>query len=391
MTAKKTEIAILFQKLVDGTATPTEIGRYYQLVEEPAYEVEIIRLMSTGLNSSNLAEETDQQRLNLVYGAIHEKISKDAHSKPSIYTRIWPRIISAAAAILLIAVGVNLFYSRDKKTDQVLAVQDINPGKKGATLTLANGQKIRLSDAANGEIAKEAGIRVTKTADGQLVYEIVNSEGNPDMVNTLSTEIGETYILTLPDKSKVWLNAASSLSYSAKLNENGVRRVTLDGEAFFQIAKDKAHPFVVHTAKQEVEVLGTAFNINSYQDEGVVATTLIEGSVKVKNGKGQQVIVPGEQVVNDGQDLRVAKVNLDNVVDWKEGEFNLDGMPFRAAMRKIARWYNVEVIYDESVPENIVSGGWISRDVKLSTILEGIERSKQVHFKLQGRKLFVLK
>jgi ferric-dicitrate binding protein FerR (iron transport regulator) len=312
-----------------------------------------------------------------------------------VRVRLWPKI-AVAVAISTIVIGAGIWFLSNKsgilkQVQDDVVMNDVAPGRQGATLTLASGKKIRLSDARNGEIAKEAGIKVSKTADGQLVYEVVETRGDLNRINTLSTEKGETYVLTLPDQSKVWLNAASSLTYSASLNENGIRKVKLTGEAFFKVAKDKLHPFVVQTAHQEVEVLGTEFNINSYPDESAIATTLVEGSVKVRSDSRQRTIVPGEQLTNNGTDFKVAKVNLDNVVDWKDGEFNLDGLPFRVAMRKIARWYDIEVVYDGSVPDNIISGGWISRDVKLSVILDGIERSKLVKFKLEGKKLYVSK
>jgi transmembrane sensor len=307
--------------------------------------------------------------------------------------KLWPRIIGIAVAIALVVLGVYFFnYRNDKHTDSnVLATQDISPGTVGATLTLANGKKIKLSEAADGEIAKEAGISVTKTADGQLVYQIKETTGDPNKINRLSTAKGETYILTLPDKSKVWLNAASSLTYSATLNERGLRRVRLEGEAYFEIFKDKVHPFIVQTAKQDVEVLGTHFNINSYADEPATATTLLEGSVKVTAGNLKQILKPGEQALNMGKTIEVTTADIENVTDWKNGDFFLNRVDFRTAMRKIARWYDVEVIYDASVSDDIQSSGYISRSKKLSSVLKLIEKSGQVHFKIEGRRIYVSK
>ncbi|MET4546268.1 transmembrane sensor [Pedobacter africanus] len=313
--------------------------------------------------------------------------------KQPVVKRLWPRIV-AAAAVALVVFGAGLFYfggGNRLNPDKIAYKNDVAPGKQGATLTLASGKKIRLSDASNGELANEAGISINKTVDGQLVYEIKGSEADPNKINTLSTANGETYKVRLPDGSMVYLNAASSLTYPASLNERGLRRVRLDGEAFFQVAKDKAHPFIVQTKNQEIKVLGTEFNVNSYKDEAVVATTLIEGSVQVVSGKHQQVIKPGEQLVNNGTDLNVAKANMENITDWKDGDFYFERVDFRLAMRKIARWYDVEVIYDESVPDDIRSGGWISRNNKLSAVLKSIEKSGQVQFKIEGKKIYVTK
>jgi len=306
---------------------------------------------------------------------------------------LWPRIAAAASIILAVGAGI-FFYTNRSKTDAVQTagnVNDVAPGKQGATLTLANGKKIRLNAAANGELAQEAGVTITKSANGQLVYEIKGNTAESNKINTLSTANGETYQLRLPDGSQVWLNSASSLTYTASLNERGKRVVRLSGEGYFEVAKDKAHPFMVQTASQEVEVLGTHFNINSYADEPVVATTLLEGSVKVSGEAQQQLLKPGQQALNNGTAIKVAKADLETAVDWKNNEFYLDKMDFRVAMRKIARWYNVEVIYSGSVPENLEAGGWIPRSSNLSDVLKSIESSGLAHFKIEGRRLYVSK
>ncbi len=325
--------------------------------------------------------------------------------KPTV--KLWLRFMVTAAAVVAIVFGVWLYQKENLHSalDDKAVMNDIAPGKQGATLTLANGKKIRLTDAANGELANEAGVSITKSANGQLNYVISGTDSRDlsegGMMNVLSTAMGETYMVTLPDKSKVWLNAATKLTYTARIMQGHTRTVKLEGEAYFEISKDKAHPFVVQTTNQEVEVLGTHFNINSYHDEAAVATTLLEGSVRVRHlgpettsaqaGRDDVVLKPGDQALNDGNAIQVKKADIEKIIDWKNGEFNLDHQPFRTAMRKIARWYNVELVYDASVPDNIQSGGWISRDVKLQTILEGIERSGQAHFKLEGRKLYVSK
>lgn len=326
-----------------------------------------------------------------------EGFYEDKEATRPLITKLWPRI--AAAAVVLMVAGAGLFfYLNSRKSDLNVGsvyANDIAPGKVGATLTLANGKKIRLADAANGEIAKEAGISVTKAADGQLVYQIEENTDEPSKINTLSTAKGETYILTLPDKSKVWLNAASSLTYTASLNERGKRVVRLSGEGYFEITKDKAHPFIVQTDNQEVEVLGTHFNVNSYKDETAVATTLIEGSVRVTSSlpqaKRSKILKPGEQALNIGNSIKVVEANIENVIDWKDGDFFLNRVNFKTAMRKIARWYDVEVIYDASVPDDIKSGGWISRDNNLSAVLKSIALTGQVKFRIEGKKLYVSK
>ncbi|PWG80917.1 anti-sigma factor [Pararcticibacter amylolyticus] len=305
--------------------------------------------------------------------------------------RLWPKIAVAASIAAVMGIGTLIYVNRHNKHNiETLAVNDVAPGKVGATLTLANGKKILLTDAVNGQLAREAGVKISKSKNGQLLYQ-VTGDGGEDKINTLTTANGETYQVRLPDGSQAWLNAASSLTYSASLIKNGNRSVKLTGEGYFEIAKDKLHPFVVETATQKVEVLGTHFNVNAYTDEAAVATSLLEGSVKVSSSSGAHMIKPGQQALNDGAGIKVVKTDVDKVVDWKDGEFNLDEVDFRTAMRKIARWYDIEVVYDKSVPENIEAWGWISRSSKLSSVLKLIENSGLVRFRIEGKKVYVFK
>lgn len=381
-------ITYLFNRYFRKQSTLQEREAFLAIVEEPANKVEVQQVMEESwagfIPQNNLFSEADRDMM----------LSTILPAPKEVKMRFWPRIAVAASIILITSLGT-LFYIEQhpvhKQEQQVKTKNDVAPGHHGATLTLANGKKIRLTDAANGELAEEAGVKIRKTQNGQLVYEIQEIAANNASTNTLSTENGENYQVKLPDGSLVWLNSASSLTYKASLNENGKRMVKLTGEGYFEIARDKRHPFIVHTATQEVEVLGTHFNINSYKDEPAVATTLLEGSVKVTSGSRQQIIRPGYQVLNTSHSLKIEKANTENITDWKDGDFNLDGVDFRIAMRKIARWYNVDVIYDPALPENMEAGGWISRTNNLSAVLKAIEQSGQVHFKVEGRNVYVFK
>ncbi|MGQ7855157.1 FecR family protein [Pedobacter sp. WC2501] len=311
-------------------------------------------------------------------------------SKPVKTFSLWPRIAIAAAVMIVVSIA-GLYFYNNNKSEQVVSNlgQNIFPANNGATLTLANGKKINLSDVGSGELAKEGSVIITKTANGKLIYQVSGETNQANSINTISTPKGETYQVGLPDGSMVWLNAASSLTYSAKLVVDGKRSVKLDGEAYFEVAKDRRHPFVVQSKGQEVEVLGTHFNINSYADEPNVATTLLEGSVQVSSRKDQKKIKPGEQATSNGAAIAVALANVEQVVSWTKGDFHLNHVNFKTAMREIARWYNVEVIYDASVPNDMVSGGWISRDQPLSAVLRSIESSGLVKFKVKDRKIYV--
>lgn len=386
MTNEHKRLADLYNKYLSKDISEGQRLEFLTYVQNPAYTEFIEELISDSYEHPEVLRSLNPGAKERIFQAIvgGNKV------KTTKTVRLWLRIAVAAVMTMLI-VGAGLFYYNinHKYANQLVYSNDVAPGISGATLTLSNGKKIKLSDAQNGEVAKETGVMITKSEKGEVVYEVKDESDGQGKLNTLSTANGETYKLRLPDGSYVWLNSASSLTYSSKLIENGKRTVKLRGEGYFEVAKDKAHPFVVTTDKQSVEVLGTHFNINSYPDEAAVTTTLIEGSVSVTSGKLRQIIKPGEQTINNGNELKVNEASLENVIGWKDGDFNLDELDFRIAMRKIARWYNVDVIYEASVPENIKSGGWISRNRTLLAVLRHIESSGQVHFKVEGRKVYV--
>jgi len=303
----------------------------------------------------------------------------------------WNYLMAIAAVIALVVSGVLFFKDRTSVAtqDKRTMSSEISPGRSGATLTLANGKKIRLSEADNGELVREAGLSIQKSANGQLVYEVAADQLSQGKLNTLSTANGETYQVLLPDGSRVWLNAASSLTYTTSLVRDGKRMVKLDGEAYFEVAKDKKHPFVVESSDQTVEVIGTHFNINAYENEQQTSTTLLEGTVKVTSGSKSELIRPGQQVLNRNKLLQVKAVNPEDITDWKEGDFFLNHVDFKTAMRKIARWYDVEVVYDVPVPEDLESGGWMSRRNNLSTVLQAIEGTGLAQFRVEGRTVHV--
>jgi len=318
---------------------------------------------------------------------------------------LWPRLL-VAAVVLIVAGGGLLYYSLQHNQVSEVAKQishDVLPGSNKAYLTLANGSKISLTEAANGNIAKEAGVSITKTADGQLVYTIT-SDDNADInkSNTISTPKGGQWQLRLPDGSIVWLNAASSLTYPASFASLKERRVRLSGEAYFEIAKvfkpstpgskpsnRERVPFVVVTDKQEVEVLGTHFNISSYADEEAAKTTLLEGLVKINNF----MLKPGEQAILSANKIKIAQVDTSLAVAWKNGIFKLDGTPLKELMRQISRWYDIDVVYEGDF-SNRKFYGEIERSYSLSEVLKVFELGK-IHFRIErediggGKKLIV--
>ncbi|TKC09678.1 FecR family protein [Pedobacter frigoris] len=303
----------------------------------------------------------------------------------------WPRLAGVAAAVLLV-IGAGLFYySRFGHTEA-----DIQPGGNKAYLTLGNGQKISLNDVGNGKLAKEAGVEISKTADGQVVYSISNdTKRHTDLMNTIETPNGGQCQVRLPDGSSVWLNAGSKLIYPVSFAGNARREVRLRGEAYFEILKDKTHPFIVKSAEQEIKVLGTHFNVNSYPGERLTQTTLLEGAVQVTARNSKVVVLkPGQQASVDRENDLEIKVtefkDLEMAIAWKNGNFYFVDESLEGVMKKIARWYDLEVVFQDNAGE-IKMGGLISRKVVLSQVLGLLATTTSCDFKVEGRQILIKK
>ncbi len=381
-------IDALYKRYLEKNMSPQELEEFRLLILDTGREDILDERMERHWNE--LTEDTmiflpENKADQIFVGIISQPLPKARK------VRLLSRIAIAAAAVGVIAFGISLFFAPHKfKAVMELGNQTHGaPGMNSATLTLSNGRAIRLSDAASGQLAAEAGVVISKSPTGQLIYEIKGNSGH-EGINKLSTANGETYQIRLPDGSDVWLNSASSLTYAPDLLNDGKRSVQLEGEAYFSITKDQAHPFIVRSKGQQIEVLGTQFNVNAYADEPVLATTLLKGSVSITTGGQKKKIHPGEQAQLSAGRLSVQKVEVDNFIDWKNGDFALNHVEFKTAMRKIARWYDMEVVYDQGVPDNLESGGWISRQKPLSAVLKSIEASGLVKFRVEGRKIYVM-
>jgi len=379
----------LFERYLTNRCSAAEVEQLMHYFQTDEQEV------LAGLIEREMARTAPE--LSRDYEPLFDEVYRDIQFKiaaPRRTYRLWPRIAAAASILIAVSAGGYFILQKAKPVPQVAQVKyDVLPGGNKAYLTLGNGQRISLTDAKNGTIASQGGKSIQKTAEGMIVYDNTHSNHSAaeNIYNTIETPRGGQYQVVLPDGSKVWLNAASSLKYPAAFKGTD-RLVELTGEAYFEVAKDKAHPFKVKTTQQEVEVLGTHFDVNSYADEAHVSTTLLEGSVKVTGSDKKQIVIkPGEQAINDGRSISVQQADADNVIDWKDGDFFLNHVPFKVAMRKIARWYDVEVVYETNIPDQIESGGWIKRSRELSKVLGAIERSGQVHFKIEGKKIYVSK
>ncbi|MEQ7800957.1 FecR family protein [Pedobacter sp. ASV1-7] len=319
------------------------------------------------------------------------------HSKKHFFIRLWPRVAAVGMIILAISTGLLFyFFKNTSNKDQISYARDIKPGGDKAVLTLADGSKINLSDVAQGKLAEQSGISISKTADGQLIYKIVEVAGevkssNNIEYNTIETPLGGQYQVYLPDGTKVWLNAASVLRYPVKFIGDE-RRVELKGEGYFEVAKIKNKTFKVFSAEQTIEVLGTHFNVMAYTDEKVIRTTLIEGSVKVSNAKHSKLLIPGEQsVVFGGNEIQINETaDTEEVMAWKNGYFKFNEN-LESIMNKISRWYNVEIKYEFKPDSDLVFAGKISRARDIDAVLKIMEYTGKVHFKVEGRVVTVTK
>lgn len=303
---------------------------------------------------------------------------------------------AAAAALCLLAIGAGWYLTRynHNKANLVLAGKDAEPGKNIAVLTLANGKTISLSDAKKGVVVDEKGLSYN---DGSAIQASSTGALPEGALLKASTPRGGTYQFTLPDGTKVWLNSASSIQFPQAFYGLKERRVLLTGEAYFEVAKmnhkGRYLPFIVESKGQEVEVLGTHFNINSYTDEEEIRTTLLEGSVKVQSGIKTVTITPGQQAqVNNFLPGKVAVVpaKIEQVMAWKNGYFHFDNDNLPTVMRQLSRWYDVDVVYQVNRMDDEFMGD-IPRTVRLSDALKVLEYGGGVHFKIENKKLIVTK
>lgn len=373
------ELFRLQEKYLAGLCTAEEIALLHQ--HEAEFEL---------LEQPWTSELGDQQEVKAkILKQLQASMEERAHSTISY------RYYYAAAATLLIGIMVFLFYPHTNHPKQNLTTtkhsrkEIIKPGRTKATLTLADGAVINLDDVQRGLVFRQGSLTINKVADGKLVYAVQSATGQLTNYNTISTPRGGTYQVVLPDGTNVWLNAASSLRFPAVFSGKE-RHVELQGEAYFEVARNKEKPFKVAVNGMGIEVLGTHFNVNAYGDETQIKTTLLEGSVKLHAGKRQQLLRPGQQARLEKQSgFMVAEVNVEEAVAWKKGYFIFENENIESIMRKVARWYDVEVLYQGKVDQGRY-GGTVSRFDSVEGVLKSLELTGSVRFKIEGRRITVM-
>ncbi|SMD15338.1 FecR family protein [Pedobacter nyackensis] len=311
---------------------------------------------------------------------------------------LFVRISIAASILLVMSFSAYYFLSSSSKNANQQLVNNVVPGGNKAVLTLADGRKISLTDAGNGEVVVQQGLRIVKDTTGRVVYELPASEesiGLPVKYNTIATPNGGKYEVLLPDGSKVFLNAATTITFPTSFAGLKERKVKLNGEAYFEVVHNKSVPFKVEMNTQEIEVLGTRFNANNYADEPSVRTTLLEGAVKVfvsgglSKEKGPNVILkPGQQAQLMKGNLNVKEVNAQTFVDWKDNVFSFYETELEEAMRQLSRWYDVKIEYKGKIPREHITG-YIPRAVPISKAFLMLEEVSDMKYSLEGKKVIV--
>lgn len=382
---EQTEFSRLFRKYVDGNATAEETQVFLNMADQAALQEELAQLVDREMLAADQPYSLDQQEKQAILenifssGKVQQISSKNA-------PRLWRRIVAAASVILCLSGGAYFIFHKSKPVNYAASSKpDIKHGSNGAILTLANGTKVVLEEAKVGQITRQNGTDLHKAGDSLLVYQSTKGATNAGIYyNTLETPRGKQYSVVLPDGSKVWLNAASSLKYPTAFSGKE-RQVELTGEAYFEVAHNKAKPFRVLSNGQTVEVLGTHFDIKAYADEPATWTTLLQGSVKVENSQHHTaMLIPGQQAANDhnGTLHTLKKINADAVLDWKNGEFVFSGESLESIMREISRWYDVEIVYKDEALRKELFFGSVSKWSSASDVLDALALTGTVKFSI---------
>jgi transmembrane sensor len=381
-------IADLFRKMMNNRCSPQELDELLIWMQSPENQHAAKQLIAQEFSSQPELQDTDGIRQRL------DSRLQDILRQP--VKRIQPYWWWAAAAVVIAFVALFALpepHKVEKPTasSEKLQYPEPQPGKNGAILRLADGRSLVLDSMPDGVVAHQGNINITLN-NGKVFYGSNKDDQSAASsgMNTLSTPRGRQYQLELQDGTKVWLNAASSITYPTVFDSKE-RMVKVTGEVYFEVAKNKTVPFRVELAnKTQIEVLGTHFNINSYDTESSFNTTLLEGSVRVRTLMGGSVLMkPGEQAqVNDKGVKLVRNIDLENVMAWKNGLFSFSDANLETVMRQLSRWYDVDVLYEGPIPD-VVFNGEIDRSLTLSQVLNGLSATR-INYKIKNEKAIVI-
>jgi transmembrane sensor len=387
----------IFQRYVNNECTEEEVKFLLEHFRTDDNENALRDSIAAKLNEYPVADfdQNPQSKpaLDAIFNSILDNIADEQEEvQPKKNGSLLLKFIAGVAVVLIGGLVIYSYHNSIKEGVAVVknipAKTNITPGSNKAVLTLQDGSTIILNDAKEGTLAQQGNANIVKTANGQLVYNKTDAQPEKVLFNTMTTPRGGQYKLTLPDGTDVWLNSASSITYPTAFVGNE-RNVSITGEAYFEVAKDKTKPFHVKAGSQTIEVLGTHFNVMAYADEDVIKTTLLEGSVKVQGDKESGILKPGEQsVINKNGELKVSVASVDEAMAWKNGYFKFNRVGIKYIMRQLSRWYDVDVMYDGRVKEDEFVGT-IGRSENIVQALHLLELAN-VHFKIQDKNIIVL-
>ncbi|MDR6943750.1 FecR family protein [Mucilaginibacter pocheonensis] len=368
----------LIKKQIDGLATEEEINELNIWYRKAAYQE---------------AEFPGDEES--IYVEMLNHINEKTKPKTANFSSLKKWTVAATATIVF-SFSLIIYVSKnraDKSNKQLLINKAAQGVSNRAMLTLADGRKISLNEAANGQLATQNGVQVVKTSNGQLVYTIASSQTTTDSIpvsqyNTIETPAGGQYILVLPDKSKVWLNAMSSIRFPVSFEHLKERRIELKGEAYFEVMHNEAIPFRVVAGRLITEDIGTAFNINAYSDDDQVKMTLVKGSAKVTAGGSDLTILPGQQA-SYGKTLTVNQVVVEDEIAWKDGFFRFEDETLENIMKAISRWYDVKVVFEDVQLKNDRYGAVSTRFDNISTLLDLMQQTGSADFKKNGNTIII--
>lgn len=394
----------LLNGYINNLLTREELAHFLQLLQNEEYATRFKNSIEPLFGDNSFSALADQNKADIIFqklmdtAAMEEKTRRvnEMTLKPRVKILTFSRIAVAASVIGLLLFGAYSWFSRmDKKEIATSEIKnssyknDVLPGGDKAMLTLADGSTIVLNDAQNGNLVQQGNTKVIKL-DGKLAYNAANAGIGEILYNTISTPRGGQYQVELPDGSKVWLNAASSLHFPTAF-VGKERRVEISGEAYFEVAKNKSMPFIVSVNGSEIQVLGTHFNVMAYNDEDAVKTTLLEGSVKFASGNNSSLLKPGQQaqLTTEGQVKVVSDVDVDEVVAWKNGMFDFEDASLGTVTRQLSRWYDVDIVNQNKNIEDLFVVE-MPRSSKLSDVLKVLELTGNIKFEIDGKKIIVM-
>jgi ferric-dicitrate binding protein FerR (iron transport regulator) len=397
MSSNPQRLQYLFQRYLDNTATVSELQEFWKLFSELDDRDDGIRKdlwqlwnkMDTGMPVAHTGWEN-------TLGQIHLQARKWEQSQTPVIRRLpVQRIAAAAVIIILLAAGGYVFFSKRAPVTVARTVRpalhnDVPAGGNKATLTLSNGNTIILGTAPVGTLAVQGNINILKLDSSQLFYNGPKSANDKTAIlqyNTLTTPRGGQYHITLADGTIVWLNSASSIHYPIAFSVHE-RAVAITGEAYFEVAHKPNQPFRVSVNGITVEVLGTHFDINAYDDEPAIKTSLLEGSIRLTAGGKVQLLSPGQQLQVQGTRTKLVKnIDTEQIIAWKNGVFAFRNTSIYEVMRQISRWYDVDVNFKE--PMDVYLNGTIPKNVNVSQVIRMIELTGEAKFAVEGKKITV--